>query len=161
MASNLYDSKPIEHPVIGASQHGADINEKLFTDAYDTPAHQVGGLWSNFCATASDDFKSLLQASSNLESNLVTSARSNFGSSQSLEDLVSKAATSVEEHPIEAAGYTIGAIAGGAFAVTTAAALAPLELGVGATLAIAAAGAAALDGGAYVVQKLGHLVLDE
>jgi hypothetical protein len=147
-------------PAIGGSQHGGETNEKLFTGAYEAASSEAGGLWSNFRATASKDYNLMLQASSNLETSLITSARSNFGSGQSLEALFSKAITCVEEHPVAAAGYTIGAIVGGAFAVTTTAALAPLELGVGVTLAIAAGGAAALDGGAYVVQELGHLALD-
>ncbi|MDR3612989.1 MAG: hypothetical protein P4L53_05430 [Candidatus Obscuribacterales bacterium] len=148
------------HPVNGVSEHVADINEKLFTGAYDAAPKQAGGLWSNFRATASEDCNWLLQASSNLESSLTESVRSNFGAGQSAEDLFSKATTYAEEHPVAAVGYTIGAIAGGAFAVTTGAALAPVELGVGVTLAVAATGAAAVDGGAYVVQELGQWMLD-
>ena len=106
------------------------------------------GFWSRMSTNASADFQSVVQGAENIGTNISETTDS---WAASIKDTVSEAATFSREHPVEAMGYAAGAVVGGVVGVGVAAALAPVELGVGAVMVAGAVGAAAVDGAAYLL----------
>jgi hypothetical protein len=99
-------------------------------------------------ANVSADVHSAVQGAQNIGTNISETTDSWV---TSVKDTVSEAETFTRANPVEAMGYAAGAVVGGVAAVGVAAALAPVELGVGAVVAVGAAGAAAVDGAAYLL----------
>jgi hypothetical protein len=164
MTADNTHATPIEQPVPAATL-ADDTSARLFDASYHGEAGQAKGalttevpggkstaheMLAGFTIDGADTpepkgFFSRMADSATAAMTSVESSADSLGAS--IKDTANQAANFVEQHPLESMEYASGALVGGVVAVVAA----PVELTALGVVGVAAVGAAAVDGAAYLL----------